>query len=275
MIMALFTIGEFARLGRVPVKTLRYYDEIGLFRPAEVDPSNGYRRYATAQLGLLNRVLALKGLGFGLDEVRQLIGQQIGVAELQGMLLLRRTELERTRAETDRRIAEVEIRLRHIEQEDFMIGIDILTKTVPRLTVAGARATVPSSDQMRERCIGLNDAACQTITSLGLHVDGPSLALYYPHEEAIDVEMAYPVRDPGHRGDHGGAVHTLPETDVAYAVYSGSYDDFGAVGRLHIALRDWVAARGRTTSAPVRELYLQPPGPSGPDGVMELQYPLR
>jgi effector-binding domain-containing protein len=70
-------------------------------------------------------------------------------------------------------------------------------------------------------------------------------------------------------------VHVLPATEVAYAVYSGSYDDFGAVGRLHVALRDWVTAHGSTTTAPVRELYLEPPGPSGPDGVMELQYPLR
>ena len=56
-----FTIGEFSRLGRVPVKTLRYGD-IGLFTVADVDDLTGYRRYGADQLALLNRILALKAL---------------------------------------------------------------------------------------------------------------------------------------------------------------------------------------------------------------------
>lgn len=52
--MAMFGVGEFARLVRVPVKTLRYYDEIGLFAPTDVDPATGYRRYTAAQLAPLN-----------------------------------------------------------------------------------------------------------------------------------------------------------------------------------------------------------------------------
>lgn len=108
---------------------------------------------------------------------------------------------------------------------------------------------------------------------------GPSFALYYPSDEGIDVEMAYPVdvRD-GHRPgrtDEPARLHELPATTVAYAVYAGSFDDFGAVGRMHVALKEWVAETGRTSNEPVRELYLQPPSsPTGRDGVMELQYPL-
>jgi DNA-binding transcriptional MerR regulator len=50
------SIGEFARLGGVSVRALRHYDEIGLLRPASVDPETGYRCYAPAQLGQLNRI---------------------------------------------------------------------------------------------------------------------------------------------------------------------------------------------------------------------------
>jgi MerR family regulatory protein len=41
----MFSIGEFARLGAVSVRTLRLYDEMGLLRPARVDPATGYRAY--------------------------------------------------------------------------------------------------------------------------------------------------------------------------------------------------------------------------------------
>ena len=59
----MFSIGEFARLGGVSARTLRHYDEIGLLRPATVDPGSGYRGYTAAQLGELNRIMALKELG--------------------------------------------------------------------------------------------------------------------------------------------------------------------------------------------------------------------
>jgi DNA-binding transcriptional MerR regulator len=89
----MFSIGEFARLGTVSVRTLRHYDEIGLLRPARVDPETGYRGYSADQLGQLNRIIALKELGLSLAQVRRLLGG-ITLEELQGMLMLRRAQLE-------------------------------------------------------------------------------------------------------------------------------------------------------------------------------------
>src|SRR5438105_12762660 len=57
-------IGEFSKLVQVPVATLRYYDQVGLLKPVEVDRFTGYRYYSASQLPRLNRILALKGLGF-------------------------------------------------------------------------------------------------------------------------------------------------------------------------------------------------------------------
>ena len=51
----MFSIGEFARHGRVSVRMLRHYDAIGLLRPASVDPGTGYRFYQAGQLAELNR----------------------------------------------------------------------------------------------------------------------------------------------------------------------------------------------------------------------------
>jgi DNA-binding transcriptional MerR regulator len=68
------SIGRFSTLGRITIKTLRYYDEIGLLRPARVDPTTGYRYYAAAQLDALNRILVFKDLGFSLREGAEVIG---------------------------------------------------------------------------------------------------------------------------------------------------------------------------------------------------------
>jgi len=63
----MFKIGEFSKLSQVTVKTLRYYDEIGLLKPAEVDRFTSYRYYSVDQLPRLNRILALKDLGLSLE----------------------------------------------------------------------------------------------------------------------------------------------------------------------------------------------------------------
>jgi DNA-binding transcriptional MerR regulator len=86
----MFSIGEFARHGRVSVRMLRHYDAIGLLRPASVDGVTGYRFYRASQLAELNRIIALKDLGFTLGQVQAILAEQVSAAELRGMLRLRR-----------------------------------------------------------------------------------------------------------------------------------------------------------------------------------------
>src|SRR5580704_539096 len=113
----MFSIGEFARHGRVSVRMLRHYDAMGLLRPACVDAGTGYRFYQASQLAELNRIIALKDLGFTLQQVQAILAEQVSAAELRGMLKLRRAEIHaQIEAETTR-LARVEARLLTIEDE--------------------------------------------------------------------------------------------------------------------------------------------------------------
>jgi DNA-binding transcriptional MerR regulator len=73
---------------------LRHYDAIGLLEPATVDPGSGYRFYRADQLLRLNRIIALKDLGFTLEQVRAILDDGVNVEQLRGMLRLRRAQLE-------------------------------------------------------------------------------------------------------------------------------------------------------------------------------------
>jgi DNA-binding transcriptional MerR regulator len=66
-------IGDFARLSQVSVVTRRYYDEMDLLKPVRVDVFTGYRFYSADQLPLLNRILALKDLGFSLEQIKLML----------------------------------------------------------------------------------------------------------------------------------------------------------------------------------------------------------
>ncbi len=72
---------------------LRHHDRIGLLRPVAVDARSGYRYYIADQLRRLNRVIALKDLGLTLAQVQQVLDDALDVAELRGMLRLRRAQL--------------------------------------------------------------------------------------------------------------------------------------------------------------------------------------
>src|SRR5690349_14634726 len=109
-------IGDFARLAQVSIVTLRHYDEIGLLKPSTVDKFTGYRYYSINQLPRLNRILALKDLGFSLEQIEQMLGG-VSLEEMRGMLKLRQAEQEQKLAEEEARLRRIAMRLRQIELE--------------------------------------------------------------------------------------------------------------------------------------------------------------
>ena len=66
-----FSIGELAKYQNISKQTLIFYDKIGLFHPAYVDPGNGYRYYSSKQLDALDTILIMKKIGFPLKEIRE------------------------------------------------------------------------------------------------------------------------------------------------------------------------------------------------------------
>lgn len=67
----LFSIGEVSKYQNISKQTLIFYDKIGLFRPAYVDPDNGYRYYSAGQIDYLDTILIMKKIGFSLSEIKE------------------------------------------------------------------------------------------------------------------------------------------------------------------------------------------------------------
>src|SRR5271170_5662719 len=136
-------IGDFSSLSQITIKTLRYYDEQGLLRPAHVDAATGYRYYAISQLPRLHRILALRDLGFTLDQIGSILNDGVTAEQLRGMLLLRQVEQQAKVEEEQSRLARLSALLGIIEKEQTM-GNEVVIKQVPAQWIASVRETIPN-----------------------------------------------------------------------------------------------------------------------------------
>ena len=87
-------IGEFSKLSRISVRMLRHYDEIGLLKPAQVDPFTDYRYYREDQLPTAGRIAALKDMGFSLADIVKILEIYDDREKLERFFSARRRELE-------------------------------------------------------------------------------------------------------------------------------------------------------------------------------------
>lgn len=270
----MLTIGDFARLGELSVRMLRHYDALGLLTPVRVDEYSGYRYYDVAQLGRLNRLLALKDLGLSLEQVRTILDHEVDADELRGMLRLRQAELaERLKADT-LRLADVERRLRIIEKEGVMSDLEFVSKSMPSLLTAQLATTVTA---MTEIPAFLSSAFPRLVEASG-RPDGwsvPSIATYSGDDTSMRVTANFPVTAEGQfDGLEGVEIVELPAFATALTVVH--HGDMASIGASWQALVQRVTELGHELTGPCREVYLHTSMRADQsDWVTELQQPYR
>jgi DNA-binding transcriptional MerR regulator len=270
----MFSIGDFARHGRVSVRMLRHYDAIGLLRPASVDPVTGYRSYEVRQLARLNRIVALKDLGLTLEQVGSILDEKVSVEELRGMLRLRQAELKAQLERDTSRLAQIDARLRIIEREGAMPTDEVHIKPIPAVRVAQLTATAASFEPQSISPViqPLYDELISRLDAAGLTPTGPGIAWYEdaPDGEGVLVHATLPV-DADLGDAHGFPVVDLPGIERAATIlHHGSMDDVVPTVQ---ALARWIDDNGHRSAGYNRELYLECDG-SRETWVTELQEPL-
>ena len=272
---AMLKIGEFSRLTRVPAKTLRYYDDIDLFKPAQYDADTGYRYYSVEQLPRLHRIVALKGLGMSLDQIKTLLVDDLSVEEIRGMLKMKRAELMDRLEEEMMRLMFLEAYLRQLENEDGLATYDVILKPVEPVKVASVRGIMPRLEQIGE-VVG------DYLTALHEHLDahqvrpaGAHFHIYHDEElmEAnIDIEIAYPIESDVPNGDRVCVRTVEPVAQMACAVHHGPFVN---MLRANIAIMRWIVANGYHVAGPYREVFLQyQPAGDQQNCVTEVQFPV-
>ncbi|MFF0344616.1 MerR family transcriptional regulator [Kribbella sp. NPDC004875] len=268
----MFTIGDFAAFGQVSARMLRHYDALGLLRPAVVDELTGYRFYSADQFSRLNRIMALKDLGFSLQQVGEIVDAKLSAEELRGMLRLRQAQLEDDLARSTARLAGVEARLRLIEREGHMPTDDVVLKHIAATRVAELSAISPSYDgeDIGPVLQPLFGQLFERLGAAGVAPSGSPVAYYEDADnDTIRVHAAVPV-------GAGEAIDLefleLPAlAQAATIVHKG---DMMEADRSMQTLARWIEDNGYRSQGYAREVTLQFDRDTPANWVHEFQIPI-
>ncbi|MCX7710539.1 MAG: MerR family transcriptional regulator [Clostridia bacterium] len=265
----LYTVGQISNMCNIPIKTLRYYDEIGLLPPEYIDEQNNYRYYSKKQILQLSIIKHFKTSGFSLEDIRALIKRED--------LAMLEKKLEDKLQQTVRKIQELEYQRKKIETDiqylkmgkEFSeywdngielrdkFGIEI--KEIPKVRVLYTRYRCPSNPGSYIKRYSELGALLEKYK---LHRAGPLMAIFYDHYTVFDydnadVEVCVPVAGdlsqcPNIR-EYGGF---LGVTMLHKGEYSKMTESYGAA-------MNWIDRNGYEFMVPATEKYIIDPTSTG------------
>jgi DNA-binding transcriptional MerR regulator len=274
----MFRIGEFAQIAQVSGRQLRFYDQLGLLRPAHTDPQTGYRYYSIRQLPRLNSILALKELGLSLEQIGPLLRNEISPVELRGMLTMKRAQVERSLRDEEARLRHIESRIAQIDRHGGFEDYDVVVKAVEPIPYLSLRCACEDMDEAT-RVIRL-------VAEEGGRQIRPALrdklivvARNDRDDEKLDLEIGFSLMRPSNAnsrvaGDLVLSASELPAVETMATIVrpgtnSASHTSFGAIG-------SWIEANAYEIAGPCREVFLEPiTGPPGFEAALvEIQFPV-
>ncbi len=244
------SIGDFARITHLSVKTLRRYHEAELLEPAEVDPFTGYRYYNTAQVPTAQVIRRFRDLGMPVRE----IGEVLATADPEARSALIAGHLERLESQLDQTRAAVTSLRRLLQPTKPPMEIEL--RAAERLTTAAIRATVTRSEVLAWYSAAMAELG-QTLEARHITPAGPCGGLYDNElftDERGNAVVYIPAADPP--SSRRVRPFVVPPAELAVTVHHGAHDDidvsYGQLGT-------YVTEHALAVAGPVRETYLVGP----------------
>lgn len=238
-------IAEFARRCRLPVSTLRYYDRVGLLRPAAVDPDSGYRRYHRNQLPAAVTIARFRAIGTAPEDIARILR---GGESATSVLAAERRRLTDEITERARALAQLDkLHCPELSSTDVPRHINLPARTVPALGF-----TAPVSELASTITRGIATLRTQLRRHQVLP-PGPTWGALLPLDLDDEVTGYVFARTSTIAPDCRLTTVSLPEGTAVETTHHGARDQLAfAYDRALAAARQ----RGHKPAEPVAEDYL-------------------
>lgn len=245
-------IGEFSKLGKVTIKALRYYDEVGLLKPHFVSSENNYRYYEFKQLETLCSITSYKSLGFSLDEINYLISDDISAEEVGAMLLKKQSKIQNNIDMDSDRLLKLNYLIKRIQEGKNMEKI--ILKQLPEVIVASKRTKIFKYEDLHEIAPEMG----RKMQEHGAVCKEPAYCFNIYHddeykEQDIDVEVCESIVDFCKNKD-GIIYKKIGAIDqAACIVHQGPYE---TLGESYSQIYKWIEENGYVAYGNARESFI-------------------
>lgn len=231
-------IGEFSKLSRISIRMLRHYDDIGILIPEMTDNLTGYRYYSEAQLPIVNRIKALKDMGFSLTVIGEILDTYTDNRALKQYLVLKQSEVREQAEKMNRQLLLLETTISRLGEGEAVMKYNVTLKELPQRTVASVRKIIPAYN---EEGMLWNILMSET-ASLNIQEDTPCYTLAIFHdgehkEHEVDVEVQRSIKGK-YENTENVVFKTIEPIQMASATYKGSYEQISEVNE---AVANWVS----------------------------------
>lgn len=241
-------IGEFSKLAKTTVKTLRFYDEEDLFRPKFVD-DNGYRYYEIEQLNDLRKIVELRSLDISVASIRRVLKG----GDLRAVFAERLKELKEEARLTERRISLIENYLAKAEKGDFMNRYQAKEITLPAGVVYYRKGVLPDMSGLLSFILQAGAEARKHNPTM--KCSGYCYVVYGAQEyKEKDVEVEYAEMTDGYGTESENIRFKEIVAEKAVSVlHKGAY---ARLAEAYAYAINWMKEHGYEISNPIREVYV-------------------
>ena len=250
----MFRIGEFSKLTQVSVRMLRYYDEAGLLKPAEVDRWTGYRLYSAGQIPRLDRIRYLRDSGFQVSEIA--LALEMDDHALLVSLNKKCLEIEQAIQKEQERLLKIAVAKEEIQGSKSELHYHISMKSIPACQVLSLRRTVPTYYSEGDLWKELSAFAEKE----EIEISSDTFTIYHDteyREQDVDMELCAPVKKAGENRE----LFCFRMTEAVPAMASTMvYGDFSNIKKAYLAFAKWLQKNSNyQMSAPVRQIVHRGP----------------
>ncbi|OOM75366.1 multidrug-efflux transporter 1 regulator [Clostridium puniceum] len=268
----MFKIGDFSKLTLVSIRMLRYYDEVGLFKPAEIDTFTGYRYYSAKQISTLNLIVSLRDIGFNVSDIAIAINEQSD-EKLKDLLKQKEDEVKINIKAEEKKLRKINYAIKNLKKERINMNYNVTLKSVPSYKIISLRDNIPAYDAegmlwerlgkyMEEKKIPCNNLCYATYHDEG-YIEGP-----------VDVEVVMGVEKLLDDADSFTFKESEPIEKAASILVPGEYV---ALASAYNFLGKWIEENGYTIIGTARQMPIKGPWneKKSKDYLTEIQIPVK
>ena len=271
----MLSIGEFSKICQVSTKTLRYYAEIGLILPNEINHENGYRYYSIEQLETMLFIKRLKSYNFSLEQIKVILqAEEFKDEKLYLSLIEKRKEIDKQVHKLNIILEELNNDILNLKQGksimSYMENFDVKLVEIPNMNILYIRKMVQQHEFPLEyaNCFG---ELLKHIEDNKLTMTSPPMVLFHSDEYSpfgLDTEFAIPIQEyvKGTRDFNPGL--------CLKTVLNGSYSDLPSVYAKQL---EYAEKEGYIGKDALFEVYVNDPTQVESENnlITEIYYPVK